>query len=79
MMGKVVQTTLDEVEYQLLKRLGEEKGKPIKWLVREAISTYLKGEERIERSDSLFSPPVSKEGVEDGSVKHDEYIYGEKH
>lgn len=76
-MMKVVQTVIDEVEYQLLKRLGEEKGKPIKVLVREAISSYLRGEERVERIDPLFSPPASKEGVEDGSLRHDEYIYGE--
>ncbi len=74
-MGKVVQTIIDEVEYQLLKEMSRKTGKTIKALLREAISQFLERTE-IREDDSLFLPPSSKKGDKEGSIKHDEYLYG---
>jgi len=77
MMAKVVQTELNETEYQLLKKVSERKRMPLKGVLREAIIKYLE-EVEFDPNDSIFGPPSSKEGAVDGSVKHDEYLYGEQ-
>ena len=75
-MAKVVQTELNETEYQLLKKVGEKRKIPLKGMVREAIIRYLE-EVEVTPEDPIFGPPSSKTGAKDGSIKHDKYLYGE--
>ena len=76
-MAKVVQTELNETEYQLLKKVSEKRKMSLKGVLREAIIKYLE-EVEFTPEDPIFGPPSSKEGATDGSLKHDEYLYGEK-
>lgn len=71
----IVQTEINETEHQLLKKISEEENLTIKELVKKAIRQYLNKKE-IDEKDALFSPPSAEKGAEDGSEKHDEYLYG---
>jgi hypothetical protein len=75
---KVVQTTLTEEEHKLLEEYARRKSKTIKEVVREAVRSAVEGE--VAPEDPVFTrPPVSpRSGRRDnGSVKHDKYLYGE--
>jgi len=76
---KVVQTTLDEAKYQLLKKMAEERKKTIKELVREAIRRLIE-EDKIDPRDPIFTEPplVTEKGIsEKTSEEHDKVLYGE--
>lgn len=76
---KVVQTTLNEAEYQLLKKIAEERKITIKELVREAIRLLIE-EDRINPQDPIFTEPpliVEKGRSEKTSEKHNKVLYGE--
>jgi hypothetical protein len=75
---KVVQTTLTEEEHKLLEEYARRKSKTIKEVVREAVRSAVEGE--VASDEPIFTrPPVSrKSGRRDnGSVRHDRYLYGE--
>jgi len=70
----------EEVLKELKYRAIEEK-KSVNQLVREAIEIYLSIDEQTEgaRTDPFEKIIGSvRSGVKDGSVKHDEYLYGKK-
>ncbi|MGQ4915419.1 MAG: ribbon-helix-helix protein, CopG family [Candidatus Asgardarchaeia archaeon] len=74
---KVVQTTLDDAEYQLLKKMAKEKKKTIKELVREAIRRLIE-EDRIDPQDPIFTKSllvVEKGRSEKTSEEHDKVLY----
>lgn len=71
----IVQTEINEAEHQLLKKISEQENVTIKELMRKAILWYLNQKE-IDEEDPLFAPPSAEKGAENGSEKHDEYLYG---
>ncbi len=76
---KVVQTTLKNSEYRLLKILAKEKKKTIKELLREAVQMLLENE-GINPNDPIFTePPLVAKGKESESTSetHDKVLYGE--
>ena len=76
---KVVQTTLDEAEYQLLKKMAEERKKTIKELVRETIRRLIE-KDKIDPRDPIFTEPplVTETGlIEKTSEEHDKVLYGQ--
>jgi hypothetical protein len=75
---KVVQTTLSEAEHKLLEEYARKNSKSIKQVVREAIKSTIEG--KVDANDPIFScPPSSKRSgkKDDGSERHDLYLYGE--
>jgi DNA-binding protein H-NS len=77
---KVVQTTLTETEHRLLEEYARKNSKTIKEVVNEAIKKVII-EDKIDPNDPLFiEPPSSKRTgkKDDGSTKHDYYLYGIK-
>lgn len=76
---KIVQTSLTETEHKLLEEYAKKNSMTIKEVVKEAIRRAIL-ERSVDKEDSLFTmPPSSKKtGVrDDGSKKHDMYLYGE--
>ena len=75
---RVVQTTLTEAEHKLLEEYAKKNSKTIKEVLRQAIINTVEGS--INPNDPIFSePPSSKRtGKKDnGSIKHDKYLYSE--
>ena len=75
---KIVQTSLNEIEYQLLKQLSKKRKKSIKELVREAIRKLI--EEEVNPNDPIFTePPLvdDKKKIEKTSEEHDRVLYSE--
>ncbi len=77
---KVVQTVLSDSEHKLLEEYAARTSKTIKEIVKEAIRRTIVAD-NVSPKDSLFvEPPSSKKTgkSDDGSVKHDLYLYGSK-
>jgi len=79
MMLKVVQTKLNNLEYELLRRYAESRGLTIMEALREIVRKHLL-EEEVNQNDPFFveGPLVKKKGVVDKtSIEHDKILYGE--
>lgn len=79
MVLKVVQTKLNTLEYELLRRYAESRGLTIMEALREIVRKHLL-EEEIDQNDPFFveGPSVKKKGVVDKtSIEHDKILYGE--
>jgi len=79
MMLKVVQTKLNTLEYELLRRYAESRGLTIMEALREIVRKHLL-EEEVDQNDPFFveGPLVKKKGVVDKtSIEHDKILYGE--
>ena len=79
MVLKVVQTKLNTLEYELLRRYAESRGLTIMEALREIVRKHLL-EEEIDQNDPFFveGPLVKKKGVVDKtSIEHDKILYGE--
>jgi len=75
---RVVQTTLTEEEHKLLEEYARRQAKSIKEVVREAVRSAVEGE--VIQEDPIFSssPASRRTGKrDDGSIRHDRYLYGE--
>lgn len=78
-MDRVVQTTLEDEEYQVLKETLDRKKLTLREGLRLAIAEFLKREVKLDPSDPFFvHRPVGKSGLKDLSTKHDKYLYEEK-
>lgn len=79
-MGKVVQTTLEEEEYRVLKETLDRKKLTLREGVKLAIAKFLKDEIKLDPRDPFFThKSIAKSGLKDLSKEHDKYIYhGEK-
>ncbi|MEX2703633.1 MAG: hypothetical protein ACTSYM_07390 [Candidatus Baldrarchaeia archaeon] len=76
---KVVQTKLNNLEYELLRRYAESRGLTIMEALREIVRKHLL-EEEVDQNDPFFveGPLVKKKGVVDKtSIEHDKILYGE--
>jgi len=79
MMLKVVQTKLNNLEYELLRRYAESRGLTIMEALREIVRKHLL-EEEVDQNDPFFveGPLVKKKGIVDKtSIEHDKILYGE--
>ncbi len=80
------QLYLDRRQRQVLEEKSAETGKSIGYLIREAIDEYYRLTEPSEKSippdDSIWEIVglgESNDSLGDGSVNHDDYIYGDEH
>jgi hypothetical protein len=77
--GKVVQTELPASEYERLREVAEDQGKPLKAVVRDAIAAYAAGHATPDPDDPLFTaepPAVGGDTVD--ATKTDDYLYGDE-
>jgi hypothetical protein len=75
---KVVRTTLTEVEYQLLQQYAKSKSVTVNQAIRGAIRKNIL-DKNVDPQDPLFTETSSSKGTgkkDDGSTKHDFYLYG---
>lgn len=76
--GKVVQTELSASEYERLREVAEDQGKPLKAVVRDAIAAYAAGHAEPDPEDPVFvAEPPSVDGDTVSAEKTDEYLYGD--
>ena len=79
MVLKVVQTKLNNLEYELLRRYAESRGLTIMEALREIVRKHLLDEE-VDRNDPFFveGPLVKRRGeVDKTAIEHDKILYGE--
>ena len=75
-MGKVVQTTLEEEQYRVLKETLKRKKLTLREGVKLAIARFLEYEVKLDPSDPfLIHEPTAKSGLKDLSKEHDKYLY----
>ena len=77
----MVQTTISETEHKLLEEYARRNSKTIKEVLKEAIRKTIL-DDRVDLKDPLFTEPPSSRKTgkkDDGSEKHDLYLYGAKH
>jgi len=79
-MGKVVQTTLEEEEYRVLKETLGRRKLTLREGLKLAIAKFLKDEIKLDPRDPFFThKPMAKSGLKDLSREHDKHLYyGEK-
>jgi len=75
-MGKVVQTTLEDDEYRVLKEALNRKKLSLREGLRLAVAEFLKREVKVDPRDPFFTHrPIGRSGSKDLSTKHDKYLY----
>jgi len=77
MSRKVVQTELEDSEYELLKKTVEKRGITIKRGVKEAVHQWVTTQMPV-GEDPLFNIEPVKTGVKTDSSKLDKPLYGEE-
>ncbi|MEM4251143.1 MAG: hypothetical protein QW828_04860 [Candidatus Bathyarchaeia archaeon] len=77
-MGKVVQTVLDESEYEHLKKVARRKGMRIKEAARSAILSWTRESEPLDLNDPFFQLKPVDLGDPELSSKVDEILYGRR-
>lgn len=78
-MGKVVQTTLEDEEYRVLKEALDRKKLTLREGLKLAVTEFLKREVKLDPGDPFFAHrPAGKSGLKDLSTKHDKYLYQEE-
>ena len=79
-MAKVVQTDLDDEEYQMLVDFLEKRNLTIKEGLREAIRLFLRQGMDFKQDPYFKSRMSAKSGRTDVSERHDRYLYaGDDH
>ncbi|GEM_PF-919477 len=77
---KVVQTRLNSIEYEMLRKYAEAKGLTITEALREIIRKAVM-EEEIDKNDPIFveGPAAKRTGqVDRTSEEHDKVLYGDR-
>lgn len=77
---KVVQTRLDESEYEQLRRVAEQEEITLKEALRRAATEFAERKERHDPDDPFFaaeSPESTTGGEELTATKTEEYLYEE--
>jgi hypothetical protein len=77
MARKVVQTELEDREYELLKKTVEKRGISLKKGLREAVHQWVTTQIPI-GEDPLFKVKPEKTGIETDSSRLDKTLYGEE-
>jgi len=77
-MGKVVQTILEESEYEHLKKVAKRKGMRIKEAARSAILSWTKESEPLDLNDPFFQLKPADLGDPELSSKVDEILYNRR-
>ncbi len=77
-MGKVVQTILEESEYERLRKIAGRKGLKIKEAARSAILSWTKENEPLDPNDPFFKLRPVDLGDPELSRKVDEILYGRR-
>jgi hypothetical protein len=77
-MGKIVQTILEESEYEHLKKAAKRKGMRIKEAARSAILSWIKESEPLDLSDPFFQLKPADLGDPELSSKVDEILYNRR-
>lgn len=72
---KIVQTVLEEKEYEILRKVVEKRGLTIKQGVREAVRQWIAMQTPLEE-DPLFNVKPVKTGVKTDSSKLNGILYG---
>lgn len=74
---KLIQTAIEDEEYQLLRRRAHDEGKSMKEVAREALRAHLLPD-RVDPTDPVFHdfPLIRKKGkVSWDSKDHDAFLY----
>jgi len=78
-MGKVVQTTLEDEEYRVLKETLDRRKLTLREGLKLAIAKFLKDEIKLDPRDPFFiHRSIAKSGLKDLSKEHDKYLYCEE-
>jgi hypothetical protein len=77
-MVKVVQTSLEEEEYERFRKVARYKKLTIKEATKEAIVTWAKGLTPLDAEDDFFRLEPADFGDPELSTKIDEVLYGKK-
>jgi len=77
-MGKVVQTVLQEKEYEKFRKAAESAGLRIKDAVRSAVMNWTNEMEPLDVNDPFFKSEAVDMGDPHLSAKVDEILYGKK-
>jgi len=78
-MGKVVQTTLEEEEFRVLKEALNRRKLTLREGLKLAITKFLKDEIKLDPRDPFFTHrSIAKSGLKDLSKEHDKYLYYEE-
>lgn len=73
-MGHRTQIILEDEQYRFLKAKAQKEGASIAELVRRLIEGEMRQRIDYRKSPLLRLQPIDT-GLEDGSVRHDDYIY----
>jgi len=77
-MGKSVTVEIDELVYQELERLVQERGTRLEAALAEAIEAYLT-QRKAYINDPFFQiGKAGRSGLGDLAAAHDQYLYGTK-
>ena len=77
MSRKVVQTELEEAEYELLKKTVEKRGISLKKGLREAVNQWVTTQIPVSE-DPLFKIKPVKTGIKTDSSSLDKSLYGDE-
>jgi hypothetical protein len=77
-MKKVVQTVLDEEEYNALREASSKSGVSIREAVKEAIANWSEERSGIDANDPIFSIKAVPFGDRHAAERHDGVLYDEK-
>lgn len=76
--GKVVQTKLPIAEYEQLREVAEQEGKPLKTVLREAALAYADAHMAPDPDDPLFTAEAPEgDGKRVSAADADDYLYGD--
>jgi hypothetical protein len=78
LMGKVVQTVLEESEYERFRKIARNKGLKVKEAARSAIVHWTKGLTPLDPNDEFFRLKPTDLGDPELSSKVDEVLYGRR-
>jgi len=77
-MGKVVQTILEESEYEHLRKAAKRKGMKIKEAARSAILSWTRESEPLDLNDPFFELKPADLGDPELSSKVEEVLYSRR-
>ncbi len=78
MKKKIVQTILEEAEYQEFRKASEKAKKTLREAAREAIRKWTEDTSGISPQDPIFQIKSVAYGYSKASEHHDAILYGEK-
>lgn len=77
MKKKIVQTILDESEYEAFRKVSRTAGKTVREAAREAIHRWTEEASGISSDDPIFRLKAVPYGDSKAAEKHDSILYGE--